>query len=210
MPRALNTLRGGHYATILQGPHNQPLTQQVAGCKVSANVQMVTVETPRGLPEGRVVSLNAQNEWETGVDPADATPLPAILIGTSQYDKDVDVSIQNINPLTQSGELSVYFNGAPTGPVVAVPLSAGYLIATTEYDKTTLANPAPNTALTALRANTNALTGGVVTTGTFKTDHIIGVTIPSQRTHANPELYDAYYPNGMKLLWFASIVAWKH
>jgi hypothetical protein len=211
MARPLNTLRGGHYATVLQGPLGQPLVQQVAGVAVSESVEMITLQTPRGLPEGRIVHLEpSDNKWHTGAGNSLDTPLPCILIGTSQYDKDVDVSVSHLNPLTQSGELSAYFNGAPTGPVVAVPVSAGYLFATTEYDPTQ--SYPVNTPLTAsdMDAGPSAWsTGGVLRPAAIATEHVVGVTIPSQRTGANPELYDQYYPNGMKLLWFAGYLRWK-
>lgn len=188
-----------HQGQVVSGiSNNGPGYVQLSGLKIDSAVDMVTAATPRGLPSGRIVSMNAVGNLETGLDPAVPMPIPFMLMESDQFASDVSTN-RNYNPQTDAG-----FGYLPVdsgGNVAIVPLCTGYLCATTEYDKT-VSTYAPNTPLTARRANTNAVTGGVLTTGVKGTDHICGIAVGGPDGKTNPVNMELYRYSGMKMLWF--------
>jgi hypothetical protein len=175
----------------------------LSGCKISSNVRMVSEKTPRGLPEGRIVSFNGAGEFETGVDNTADFSFPFLLVSTSQYDADVDsigsdVDLSLPNPQPHTG---AYVSAGPLGHVVAVPVNAAYLFATNQYNASTIVPNKAGQPLTAVRANTDPDVGGVLTLGS-KSTHIVGFTVPEPITGDNPASQDPYFPNMQKVLYF--------
>lgn len=104
------------------------------------------------LYSGRVLSLNANGEFETGISGR------KMAIFAWPSDTDFDVS----NPGTTPSGLFMHRAIAPTGKMSGLVAKGGYQLETTEFDKTPTAAYAPNQLLTAITANTTQATGGVI------------------------------------------------
>jgi len=102
---------------------------------------------------GRVVHLNAQQEFEMGI----ANTQMAIFL--LQNSSSFDVS----NPgLTLAGNF-MHQSIMPRGDMSGLVASGGYELQTTEFDQEPTRAYAPNQLLTAKADNTDADTGGVIT-----------------------------------------------
>lgn len=101
---------------------------------------------------GRVVHVNANGEFETGIADTD------MAIFLLQADTDFDVS----NPGTTGAGNFMHQAIAPAGNMSGLVATGGYELESTEFDTTPDAAYAPNQLLTALVANTTQATGGVL------------------------------------------------
>jgi hypothetical protein len=112
--------------------------------KLSANVTF-------DVPAGRVMHVNAQGEFETGVGETDMGIF--MLQGSDSF----DVS----NPGTTPGGRFMHQAIAPTGVMSGLVAKGGYEIESTEFDDNR--NYAAGDLLTAAVANGTLATGGVLT-----------------------------------------------
>lgn len=101
---------------------------------------------------GRVVHVNASNEFEMGVS---GTQMGIFLI---QADTDYDVS----NPGVTTSGLFMQQAISPTGVQSGLVATGGYELDSTEFDSAPTVAYAPNQLLTALASNTVQATGGVL------------------------------------------------
>lgn len=97
------------------------------------------------MPQGRVVHLNPNGEFETGVE---GQQMPLFLMPSS-------------TPWGAMPTLSPHWAGVGTYPRTGLPSSGGLELATTEYD--TDNTYAPNDLLTAVVDNVDANAGGLIT-----------------------------------------------
>lgn len=148
--------------------------------KLSANVTIDPVY------KGRVVHLNSEGEYEMGVGTQAVMPL--FLLSNSD---DPDVRRTGGDPATEKG---IWRAGIPTGAMSALVAIGGFELLSTEF---VAGSYPPNTHLTAAASNSNASTGGVLTSGTLGTDTICGVVSRGVMAHkvgiANPDAL-AFWP----------------
>lgn len=126
--------------------------------KISDNVTIT-------LPQGRVVHVNSEQEFETG---ATGHQMPLYLWRASN-------SLDVTNPgLNDDGDID-YQAGFPKGITSAFPAICGMEVASAEYDDAE--TYAPNDLLRGITANSTAATGGLITKNsvTLYTDCVCGV-----------------------------------
>lgn len=128
--------------------------------KISANVTFNTGATP--VVPGRVGHLNASGEIEMGVS---GYQMPLHIMTNSQ---DPDVVVAGGDP---TADVGAFVAGIPAGQVLCLVGSGPFELASTEY---AAGSYPPNTPLKATVSNSNATTGGQLTTGIAGTDTIVG------------------------------------
>lgn len=129
-----------HFTDVVSGWSADLASELMYTAKLSANV---TVD----LPRGRVVHVNSDGEFETGVPDAE---MPIFLFQSST-DHDVENTGANPNATGYS----------PSGEMSGIVGGRCYEIETTEFDSAQ--SYAYNDSLTAVNANSNATTGGRLT-----------------------------------------------
>lgn len=133
------------------------------------------------VPRGRVVHVNADNEFEMGAH----VTAPAIFLLNGELDFDVS------NPGTTAGGLFMHRAIAPTGTMSGLVALGGYEIDSTEVDASQ--DYAPGELLTAGNSNTVLATGGVLTnvgTGAGSrvqqyVDPVVGIVSSGKHTNHN-------------------------
>jgi len=160
-------------AHTLEAPKGWPSPHAVDfAAKLSANVTVDPVFA------GRCVHVNDAGEYELGV-PTAAPAAGKIYMPVWLFQNSDDPDVSNDGGITgsESDEPGGWMAVAPTGVIMGLVGAGSYELETTEFEpESSLGSSyAPNDSLTAINANTNAVTGGRMTKGIPYTDPIVGI-----------------------------------